>query len=67
MNYKELFTRLYALLASPKRAWTEITVESPRRDVMATFVYPLIALEGLLVLLSAFIHEGLKRDVDVPP
>lgn len=66
MNYKELFTRLYTLLTSPKRAWTEITVESPRRDVMATFVYPLIALEGLVVLLSAFIHEGLKRDVYQP-
>ena len=66
MNYKELFGRLFSLMASPKKTWTEITVESPRRDVMATFVYPLIALCGLAVLLSAFMHEGLKREVYQP-
>ncbi len=66
MNYRDLFKRLFRLLANPKQAWTEITIESPRRDVMATFVYPLIALCGMAVLLSAFMHEGLKRDVYQP-
>lgn len=66
MNYKELFQRLFTLIASPKKAWTEISIESPRRDVMSTFVYPLIALCGLAVLLSAFMHNGLKREVYQP-
>ena len=66
MNYKDLFKRLFRILANPKKAWTEITVESPRRDVLATFVYPLIALCGLAVLLSAFMHDGLKREVYQP-
>ena len=61
MNYKELFQRLFALIASPKKAWVEISSESPRRDVMATFVYPLIALCGLAVLLSALTGDGVKR------
>ncbi len=66
MNYKELFKRLYSLLVRPKAAWTEITVETPRRDVMGSFVYPLIALCGLAVLLSAFIRNGLERSVYQP-
>lgn len=66
MNYKELFKRLGSLLANPKRTWTEISVESPRRDVMATFVYPLIALCGLAVLLMAFIDKGFNREVYQP-
>ena len=66
MNYKELFSRLLTLITSPKRAWVEITSESPRRDVMGTFVYPLIALCGLSVLLSAFMHDGIKREVYQP-
>ena len=66
MSYKDLFKRLFRILANPKKAWTEITVESPRRDVLATFVYPLIALCGLAVLLSAFMHDGLKREVYQP-
>ena len=63
MNYKELFRRLFSLIASPKKAWVEISAESPRRDVMASFVYPLIALCGLAVLLSTFISDGLQRSV----
>ena len=63
MNYKELFRRLFSLIASPKKAWVEISAESPRRDVMASFVYPLIALCGVAVLLSTFISEGLQRSV----
>lgn len=66
MNYKELFRRLFTLIASPKKAWVEISAESPRCDVMGTFVYPLIALCGLAVLLSAFIHDGLTRNVYQP-
>lgn len=66
MNYKELFRRLVTLIASPKKAWVEISTESPRRDVMASFVYPLIALCGLAVLLSAFIRDGLAREVYQP-
>lgn len=66
MNYRDLFRRLFRLLANPRQAWTEITIESPRRDVLATFVYPLIALCGVAVLLSAFMHEGLKREVYQP-
>ncbi len=66
MNYKELFRRLFALIATPKKAWIEISCESPRRDVMGTFVYPSIALCGLAVLLSAFIHDGLARNVYQP-
>ena len=66
MNYKELFQRLFTLLASPKKAWVEISSESPRRDVMGGFVYPLIALCGLVVLLSAFVHDGFKREVYQP-
>ncbi len=66
MNYKELFRRLFTLIASPKKAWVEISSESPRRDVMASFVYPLIALCGLAVLLSTFIRDGLERSVYQP-
>ena len=61
MNYKELFQRLVLLIASPKKAWTEISCESPRRDVMGSFVYPLIALCGLAVLLSKLFGAGVKR------
>lgn len=63
MNYKELFHRLFSLIASPKKVWVEISTESPRRDVMGTFVYPLIALCGLAVLLSTFFRDGLGREV----
>ena len=66
MNYKDLFHRLFMLIASPKKAWVEISAESPRRDVMAGFVYPLIALCGLAVLLSAFMTDGLGRGVYQP-
>lgn len=66
MDYKELFRRLFTLIASPKKAWVEISSESPRRDVMASFVYPLIALCGLAVLLSTFIRDGLERSVYQP-
>lgn len=66
MNYKELFRRLFTLIASPKKAWVEISTESPRRDVMASFVYPLIALCGLAVLLSTFFRDGLERNVYQP-
>ena len=61
MNYKELFRRLGTLITAPKKAWVEITTESPRRDVMATFVYPLIALGGLAVLLSSLMEKGMER------
>ena len=61
MNYKELFQRLFALIASPRKAWVEISCESPRRDVMGTFVYPLIALCGLAVLLSKLLSTGAQR------
>lgn len=66
MNYKELFSRLLMLITSPKKAWVEISAESPRRDVMAGFVYPLIALCGLAVLLNAFMKDGLERSVYQP-
>lgn len=66
MNYKDLFRRLFALIGSPKKAWVEISAESPRRDVMGGFVYPLIALCGLAVLLSAFLSDGLGRNVYQP-
>ena len=61
MNYKELFKRLFLLITSPKKAWVEISSESPRRDVMGTFVYPLIALCGLAVLLGKLMGDGVKR------
>ena len=61
MNYKELFRRLFSLVAKPKKAWVEISSESPRRDVMGAFVYPLIALCGLVVLISALTGNGVKR------
>ena len=66
MNYKELFRRLFSLIATPRKAWVEIDSESPRRDVMETFVYPLIALCGLAVLLSTFLRDGLARNVYQP-
>jgi hypothetical protein len=66
MNYKELFKRLYSLLVSPKKTWVEISTETPRRDVLGGFVYPLIAICGLVVLLSAFIEKGLERSVYQP-
>lgn len=66
MNYKELFLRLGKLIITPKKAWIEITTETPRRDVMGSFVYPLIALGGLAILLSTFLSEGLKRSVYQP-
>ena len=66
MNYKELFRRLFTLIASPRKAWVEISTESPRRDVMASFVYPLIALCGLAVLLSNFLNDGMERSVYQP-
>ena len=66
MNYKELFHRLFTLIASPKKAWMEISVESPRRDVTGVFVYPLIALCGLAVLLCTFVRDGLSRNIYQP-
>ena len=61
MNYKELFQRLFALILSPKKAWVEISTESPRRDVMGSFVYPLIALCGLAVLFGKLLYTGMER------
>lgn len=61
MNYKELFRRLVALIASPKKTWVEISAETPRRDVMAAFVYPLIAVGGLVVLADKLLHGGVER------
>ena len=61
MNYKELFQRLFMLLSNPKKAWVEISAESPRRDVMSGFVYPLIALGGLVLLVDKLVHKGLER------
>lgn len=66
MNYKELFQRLAMLLVAPKKAWVEIVTESPRRDVMGTFVYPLVALCGIVVLLATFMRDGLDRSVYQP-
>ena len=66
MNYKELFQRLFTLIASPRKAWVEISTESPRRDVMGGFVYPLIAFCGIAVLLNTFIHKGFSRDIYQP-
>ena len=61
MNYKDLFRRLFTLIGAPKRAWVEISTESPQRDVTSTYVYPLIALCGLAVLFSALTSDGLVR------
>ena len=61
MNYKELFQRLFTIIATPKKAWVEISSESPRRDVMGSFVYPLIVLCGLAVLLGALLTGGAQR------
>lgn len=61
MNYKELFQRLFMLFANPKKAWVKISAESPRRDVMSGFVYPLIALGGLVLLVDKLLHGGLER------
>lgn len=61
MNYKDLFRRLFTLIGAPKKAWVEISTESPRRDVTSTYVYPLIALCGLAVLLSALTSDGMQR------
>ena len=61
MDYKELFRRLIAIIASPRKAWEEIVTESPRKDVTQTFVYPLVALGGLVVLVGALLEKGLER------
>lgn len=61
MNYKELFQRLFMLFANPKKAWVEISAELPRRDVMSGFVYPLIALGGLVLLMDKLLRGGLDR------
>ena len=61
MNYKELFKRLFLLITSPKKAWVEISCESPRCDVTGSFVYPLIALCGLVVLIGKIISTGIER------
>lgn len=66
MNYKKLFQRLISIVASPKKAWIEISTESPRPDVMGSFVYPLIALCGIAVLLNSFFRDGLAREVYQP-
>ena len=66
MDYKELFRRIGTLIVAPKKAWVELVTESPRRDVMAVFVYPLIALCGLAVLLGNFMREGMERGVYQP-
>lgn len=66
MEYKELFRRIGTLIVAPKKAWVELVTESPRRDVMATFVYPLVALCGLAVLLGTFFRDGMEREVYQP-
>ncbi len=44
-----------ALLSSPAQAWEEISSEEGRRNVVVTFVYPMIALCGLSVFIGTFI------------
>lgn len=66
MSYKELLRRLFTLIASPRKAWVELSSESPRLDVTSSFVYPLVALCGIAVLLNTFVRDGLARDVYQP-
>ncbi len=57
MNYKELFHRARLLLSSPAKAWEEIGKETDGRQVLSTFVYPLIGLCGLSFFIGAFIYN----------
>lgn len=44
-----------ALISSPAKAWEEISHETDRRNVLSTFVYPMIALCGVSVFIGTFI------------
>lgn len=55
MNYKELFNRVVLLISAPAKAWIEIKNEKDRRQLLVTFVYPLIGLCGLSVFIGTFI------------
>ena len=55
MNYKELFDRVFLLLSSPAKAWSDIALEDNRKKVMSEFVYPMIGLCGLSVFIGTFI------------
>lgn len=55
MNYKDLFRRAMMLISSPAKAWEEISHEENRREVLGTFVYPMIGLCGLAVFIGTFI------------
>ena len=47
MDYKKLFHKVIVLLSSPGKTWTEISEGGEDRNVLGSFVYPLIGLCGL--------------------
>ena len=57
MNYKELFHITLTLISSPARAWEEISLQD-RRQVLTSFVYPMIGLCGLSVLIGSLVNNG---------
>lgn len=54
MDYKKLFHKIIALLSSPGKTWTEISEGGEERNILDSFVYPLIGLCSMAEFIGAF-------------
>ena len=63
MDYKKLFHKVIVLLSSPGKTWTEISEGGEDRNVLGSFVYPLIGLCGLAEFIGAFLGRDITPDV----
>lgn len=63
MDYKKLFHKVIVLLSSPGKTWIEISEGGEDRNVLGSFVYPLIGLCGLAEFIGAFLGRDITPDV----
>ncbi|HIZ00654.1 MAG TPA: YIP1 family protein [Candidatus Bacteroides merdipullorum] len=58
MDYKSILQITLRLISSPARAWEEIRLQTDKRRVFTTFVYPLIGLCALFVFIGTLLDYG---------
>ena len=63
LNYKDLFRQIIAILSAPGKAWDEIVGREKERNVVSSFVYPMIALCSLAKFIGVFIGRDIVPDV----
>lgn len=63
MDYKKLFHKIIALLSSPGKTWTEISEGGEERNILDSFVYPLIGLCSMAEFIGAFLGRDITPDV----